>query len=123
MEDLEAGDLKIKIRTAPAAGAPIQLYWTGKSNDRQPDRTLAPFFRTMLEQAAAQHRTVEMHFEQIAHFNSSTVTVIIQIIQEAKQKGVNLELVYDSHLKWQKLSFDALEVVARRHGHVRLRSA
>jgi hypothetical protein len=56
---------------------------------------------------------IELHFEKLEHFNSSTITSIIQLIQDSRARGVKLVLVYDEALKWQKLSFDALRVFAR----------
>ena len=52
--------------------------------------------------------------------NSSTITAIIQIIQEAKARGTKLELVFDPSKTWQKLSFEALGVFAKDDGMLRL---
>ena len=112
MENLAFGDLQIQA-VVPAAGAAIQLLWTGKSTDRQPAKVLGPYFRQILSAAAEKRVPVEMHFEKLAHFNSSTISSIIQSIQEARTAGVKLILVYDQELKWQKLSFDALRVFAK----------
>lgn len=112
MESLSAGDLTIE---AVAAGeeAPIQLLWRGKSNDRQPGKTLAPYFKGVVAEALARKVAIEMHFEKLEHFNSSTITSIIQLIQDARAKVVKLVIVYDRELKWQKLSFDALKMFAK----------
>jgi hypothetical protein len=53
---------------------------------------------------------LELHFEELDYFNSSTITSLIQLIQEARAKGIPLTYVYDPALRWQKLSFDALRV-------------
>jgi hypothetical protein len=121
MEDLVSGDLKIAISNGDP-GAAMELHWTGKSNDRQPVRVLAPFFRAVLDHAAAHSQGVAMHFERIDHFNSSTVTAIIQLIHEARRRSVALELVYDAKLRWQKMSFDALKMLTEKDTTVRLRS-
>ncbi len=67
----------------------------------------------MLETAGLKHIFVEMHFEKLEHFNSSTIAAIIRFIQDARTKGVRLVIVYNQALKWQKLSFDALRVFAK----------
>jgi hypothetical protein len=54
-----------------------------------------------------------MHFENLDHFNSSTIAAVIRFIQEARVKAVKLVIVYNQQLKWQKLSFDALRVFAK----------
>lgn len=121
MQDLDAGDLKITVQVGADKG-PIQLHWTGKSNDRQPGRILTPFLLSVMEQAAGQSRSLEMHFERIAHFNSSTITALIEFIQQAKTRGVSLDIVYDANLKWQRLSFDTLKKVTAKDIGIQLRS-
>jgi hypothetical protein len=56
---------------------------------------------------------VEVHFEHLEYFNSATVTVIVQMIHDARARSVRLSLVYDPTLHWQRLSFDALRVFAK----------
>jgi hypothetical protein len=109
MESLQAGDLKIEV--AQLEDPPrTQLCWLGKSNERQPDKVLGPFFAAALEECAANGRTLEMHFEDLEHFNSSTIMSMIHLIREARSRGVKLVLVFDPKRKWQKLSFDAFRV-------------
>ena len=108
VDALASGDLRIDV--ASADGGAVVCTWTGKSNDRSPQLVLGPWFETLL---AAKPPRIEMHFEKLDHFNSSTITVIIQFIQEARKRGVQLVMVYNQALKWQKLSFDALRVFAK----------
>ena len=60
-----------------------------------------------------KHASIEMHFEKLDHFNSSTIAAVIRFIQDARQRGVKLIIVYNQALKWQKLSFDAMRVFVR----------
>ena len=122
MNDLVVGDLRITI-DGDGGGAPICLRWRGKSNDRQPARVLGPFLQGILEMAVSLHASVELHFEQIQHFNSATITSIIQLIQDARALGVKLVIVFDPQLKWQKLSFDALRVFAKTDGLLEFRGS
>ena len=110
MDNLASGDLTIEINES---GSPIKLTWKGKSNERQPNKTILPFMAAVFGLASEKGVAVEMHFENLEHFNSATITTLIQIIQEARAKSVKLALVYDQGLKWQKLSFDALRVFAK----------
>ncbi len=112
MQNLNAGDLHIEAMGGEPP-SPIQLVWMGKSNDRHPGKVLGPYFGTVLAQASTQRVPVELRFEKLEHFNSSTITSIIQLIQDARARGVKLVLVYEQALKWQKLSFDALRVFAK----------
>lgn len=107
MEDLSAGDLAITVSTD---GDAIRLTWRGKSSDRHPGAVLGPYLAAALSEAAAQSTSLELLFDALEHFNSSTVTVLVQLIQDAKKRGVPLRFFYDSKLRWQKLSFEALKV-------------
>lgn len=119
MEDLIAGDLKIQVVTRTPST--LELLWTGKSNARNPTATLQPFFSQVLAHATEQKMAVELHFEKLEHFNSSTITSIIQLIQEGRTKGVKLTILFDGSVKWQKLSFDALRVFAKGDGLLELK--
>lgn len=121
MENLEAGDLTIQI-LAGGDGV-IQLDWRGKSNDRQPNKILRPFFIEVERVAAAQGAAVEMHFENLDHFNSSTITAVIQLIQGLRAKNIKLVIVFSSELKWQKLSFEALRIFEKPDGLLSFRPA
>jgi len=112
MENLVAGELSIEASEAPPPGA-LVLHWKGKSDDRYPAKILAPYFAEVLARAEDRRAPVEMHFEKLDHFNSSTIAALIRFIQEARQHAVKLVIVYNQSLKWQKLSFDALRVFAK----------
>ena len=110
MENLSAGDLRIEVTSLPTA---LQLVWHGKSDDRYPAKILQPYFAEALQSALDRSVPLEMHFQHLAHFNSSTITSIIRLIQDARGRAVKLVLLYNQALKWQKLSFDALRVFAK----------
>jgi hypothetical protein len=112
MQGLVVGDLRIEALEDEASTA-VQLLWKGKSNNRHPGEALAPYFREVLAFASLRKLPIELHFEKLEHFNSSTITSIIQLIQDSRARAIKLVLVYDEALKWQKLSFDALRVFAR----------
>lgn len=121
MENLNTGDLTIAVESP--ASSPIVCTWKGKSNNRYPEQALAPFFSTVLASASETKAGVEMHFEDLEHFNSSTITVLIQLIQDARSATVPLTFVYDDTLKWQKLSFEALRAFERDDSLFHLRAA
>lgn len=121
MFDLKAGDLTIAVTAAPEPGGPLRLDWRGRSTDRQPEIVLAPFFRQALD-AAGPGGALELHFEALDHFNSSTITAIIGLVAQARARGTRLALVYDPALRWQKLSFEALAVFRKTDGLLELRA-
>lgn len=66
---------------------------------------------------------MQLHFETIEHMNSSTITAIIQIVQEARARSTRLVFIYDRSKVWQKLSFEALSVFVKDDGLFALESA
>ena len=122
MESLTAGELKIEV--AETADPPaLKLLWTGKSRDQQPRKTLLPFFAAALAAAEAKGAELALHFERLEYFNSSTITCIIHLIQDARGRGVKIVIVFDPAHKWQKLSFEALRAFAKADGLLELRAA
>jgi hypothetical protein len=121
LENLVAGELTIEVVEGEGRG-PIQLTWRGKSQDRNPGRLLAPYFATVLTAAARRLAPVEMHFESLESFNSSTITSIIQVIQNARVQGVKLVMTFNGSLKWQRFASDALRVFVKADNLLELRS-
>jgi hypothetical protein len=115
MKDLLAGDLSIEVRPSQTPDA-ISLVWKGKSIARQPSAVLNPFFKEALELARSQSQSLRMHFEELEFFNSSTITSLIQLIQEAEAHRVPLTLCYKPSVRWQKMSMDALRIFINAEG-------
>ncbi|HXU83441.1 MAG TPA: hypothetical protein VN914_18740 [Polyangia bacterium] len=104
-------------------GTAIRLVWKGRSSARNPGELLVPYFQGVFDWAVRSGRvTVEMHFERMEHFNSSTVGALIYLIQDARGRQVPMVFVYDQKLKWQKLSFDAMRVFVKSDGLLQMRS-
>jgi len=120
MDNLKSGDLTIEVTVDDGA---YRCVWRGKSNERNPPEILRPWFDALLAEVTAQHAAIAMHFEKIEHFNSSTITALIKLIQTCRKASVKLVIVYDQSLKWQRLSFDALRVFEKNDDLFRLRSA
>lgn len=86
----------------------LRVLLTGKSASRDAGRELQPVFERLLSTAREEGRTLVLHFEKLDYFNSSTIAGLVQFIRTAQQGGVGLIVRYDSNLKWQAMSFDAL---------------
>ena len=107
METFTLGDLTARLdRTAPAV---LRVHMTGKSASREAGKVLAPLFDQALAAARADARTLELHFEQLEYFNSSTIAALVQFIRAAQTAKIDLRVVYDRAQKWQAMSFDALK--------------
>ncbi len=121
MENFSAGDLDIEL--ADNRVEAIRCVWKGSSNDRHPNKILAPYFSDLLQEAESDNLGVEMHFEHLERLNSSTITALIKLIQDCRSRAIKLTLYYNDRLKWQKLSFDALRVFVRDDDLFELRAA
>jgi hypothetical protein len=108
------GDLTIDLDDSTAGL--LRLDWSGKSNHRQPDTVLAPFFADVTSRAVGGQRALEMHFEQLEFFNSSTITAIIQYVKELRDRKVKLTVSFDARHRWQKIFFDALCIFDKGDG-------
>ena len=119
LEALVFGDLRIEPAQA-SPGEAVDLHFRGRSTDRHPARTVVPYIVDILASAALEGVPLRLHFEAIEHMNSSTITALIQIIQESRNASVPLVVHFDPKKAWQKLSFEALSVFVKDDGLLRL---
>jgi hypothetical protein len=119
MQNLVSGELSIEWDHSPPD--PVRLHWRGKSNQMSPGLVLDPFLALALDEAEQSRVALEMHFEQIEHFNSSTITALLRLLEDARQRSVRVVLVYSSARKWQRVSFEGLRVFTT-DGNLELRS-
>jgi len=110
MQGLALGELKIDV--ADKGGRQVQK-WTGSSNSRDPASGLRPFLELAIAEASTKGLAIELHFEDLSHFNSSTVATLLRFIEKAGQKGVKLILHYDGSQRWQAHNFEAIALLNR----------
>jgi hypothetical protein len=110
MEPYADGELRIDVVRKSADR--LSLEWRGRSNARDPQRTLGPWLTLLLDEAQRAKASLELHFESLAYFNSSTVAALLQFVAAARQLRTPLDLSYDAQLRWQRQSFEALQVLA-----------
>jgi hypothetical protein len=108
------GDLVIEInRKAPGL---LRLDWRGKSNHSNPEAVLSAFFSNVTRLAVQSRARIEMHFEELEFFNSSTITAIIKYIRELRQRQIALAVSFSANHKWQRIFFDALWIFVKEDG-------
>lgn len=117
---LVAGDLLVEARGSRSL---LRLDWSGRSNARRPDVLLGPWLETVLDRAHVMGCGIEAHFEALEFFNSSTIGAVMKFIGDARERGVELSLLFDAQQHWQALSFEALKTFELEDGLVRIRSA
>jgi len=106
MDGLESNDLVIRVdRSAPTC---LRLDWLGRSDSRNPVEIIGPFFEQVLAEATGLGRLIDIHFEALEYFNSSTIATVIHLINSARKAMVLMRIHYDAGLRWQALAFDAL---------------
>ena len=119
MEKFAVGDLVIDCEE----GTPgvIKVNWTGSSSIQNAQVALSPYFSVLLLRAVERRLMLEMHFENLRYFNSSTITAVIRLIADAAHKKVPVVLCYSVSATWQKQSFDALGVFQKPGGLLEIR--
>lgn len=116
MVNLQSGDLTIEVdERTPGV---LVATWLGRSNHRNPASVLHPWFDRLFSSAREQNAAVELRFERVEHFNSSTIAVVIQLITSAQDRGLKLTVRYDGNARWQTLSFEALQRALRPYEQV-----
>lgn len=108
MNELRHESLLLKV-TEQAHPPLFRVLWEGKSSSRDPSLVLKPFFDALLARTVKAGALLEMHFEKLEHFNSSTIASLIQLINGATEQGITLTFFYDGRARWQALSFDAIQ--------------
>ena len=88
----------------------ILVTWRGRSTAREPAEFLIPILTRALDRATGLKVPLTMDFRNIEYFNSSTITPVVRLIEEAKRRGTSMVIQYDQKLRWQELSFSALQV-------------
>lgn len=84
-----------------------KLEFSGRSSARDPSLELLPYFEMLFRRVAGD--ALEVHFEDLAYFNSSTIAALIRIINMANTQKVRLTVLYDGKQRWQRLSFEGLK--------------
>jgi hypothetical protein len=88
----------------------VLVTWMGRSTAREPAEFLIPILMKALDRAAELKQPLTLDFRKIEYFNSSTITPVVRMLEEAKRRGAQLTIHYDKKLRWQELSFSALQV-------------
>ena len=115
MVNLQADELLIEVDERETGI--LVLNWLGRSASRSPGSVLHPWFDQLFGVARERNAALEMRFERLEHFNSSTIAVLIQLINSAQDRRIRMTVRYDANLRWQTLSIDALRRALRPFDH------
>ncbi len=99
----------------------IHIGLTGKSVERDPGKMITPILLNALKNTGEENRHIILNFCQLDFMNSSTITPIIKILDRAKRGNNRLTILYNKALKWQALSFSALEIFETRDKRIEIK--
>lgn len=88
----------------------ISIIWSGRSKDKNPSYFLTPILTKVLDRSNQEGKKVIMDFRSLEYMNSSTITPIIKILERVRNGKSEVLIQYKKSLKWQELTFCALEV-------------
>jgi len=99
----------------------IVAYWSGKSVDRNPGKFINPILVGILHKSSDLKKRIILDFQKLDYMNSSTITPVIKILERAKRGKAQVTVLYKKLLKWQDLSFSALEIFQTRDKRVEIK--
>jgi hypothetical protein len=121
MKPFSNGELHIDVLALTVTQ--FRLDWRGRSASRNPGTDLQPWLRSVLTEARNAHASIELRFQALEYFNSSTVAVLVDFVRAASAEKVPLQFIYSADVRWQRLSFDALQVFSRLDHNITVSAA
>jgi len=110
--------LKIELKEEKDA---INISWSGKSVDREPGKFITPILVNAIRRSSGLNKKIILDFRKLDYMNSSSITPVIKILERAKRGRTQIRVVYKKSLKWQDLSFSALEIFKTKDGRVEIK--
>ena len=110
--------LKIELEEKKDA---IKISWSGKSIDREPGKFITPILVNAIRRSSGLNKKIILDFRELAYMNSSSITPVIKILERAKRGRTQIRVVYKKSLKWQDLSFSALEIFRTKDRRVEIK--
>jgi hypothetical protein len=99
----------------------INISWSGKSVDREPGKFITPILVNAIRRSSGLNKKIILDFRKLDYMNSSSITPVIKILERAKRGRTQIRVVYKKSLKWQDLSFSALEIFKTKDGRVEIK--
>lgn len=88
----------------------IILTFKGKSTERDPSVFMTPILTESLHNSKKFRKKIMMDFRELEYMNSSTITPIIKILENANDLNSSVSIEYKKSKKWQDLCFSALRI-------------
>jgi len=107
MTEFTEGALKLELEQSSSE---VRVHWSGRSTAREPSRFILPVLSRAVELCDESRRPLVLDFRRIEYMNSSTITPVIRTLEQARRSSRSIRVVYQKNVKWQELSFTALQV-------------
>lgn len=99
----------------------ITAKWTGKSIHRSPGKFVTPILVNVLKKSGDGNKRIILDFRKLDYMNSSTITPIIKVLERAGRGTNQVTVLYKKSLKWQDLSFTALEIFQTKNKRIEIK--
>jgi hypothetical protein len=101
----------------------VVVRFHGKSMLRDPNDFLMPILLRVLGEANAERKRLQLDFRSLAYMNSSTMTPVIKVLEQARVGDGMVTVLYRKALKWQDISFSALVIFQTPDGRIEIQGA
>jgi hypothetical protein len=107
MTVFQEGALTLELEQAQGE---VRVSWSGRSTAREPGRFILPVLSKAVELCEESRAPLVLDFRKIEYMNSSTITPVIRTLEQARRASRSIRILYAKAIKWQELSFSALQV-------------
>ena len=98
------------------------VRFNGKSMLRDPNEFLMPILLRTLTEANTKQKRLLLDFRSLAYMNSSTLTPVIKLLEQARIGEGMLTVLYRKSLKWQDIYFSALVIFRTPDGRIEIKA-
>jgi anti-anti-sigma regulatory factor len=100
-DSIVTGNLEIKL---VRSGTTLTLQWLGEADERDPAKVIRPFLDQIESLAFSANRQVTVDLSTLRFMNSSCIGIVTSFVRSLDERGVLVEVIYDTRQTWQVLS-------------------
>ncbi|MDF1561981.1 MAG: hypothetical protein P1V51_02995 [Deltaproteobacteria bacterium] len=96
------------LRLDEAEGGWLTSSWLGRIGDRHPSVSIQPYLESLMDHAFEGGLGLHFRLEELQHFNSSTIAVLVRLIHRIPERQGKLRITFDPDKSWQQMCCDVL---------------
>ncbi|MBI3178954.1 MAG: hypothetical protein HYZ27_04795 [Deltaproteobacteria bacterium] len=108
----------LRIRDDDAA---VTVLLSGRSTAREPGKFMSDVLSHATDLATNERKPLILDFREVDYMNSSSITPLIHVLALAQKSTSKITLIYRKDLRWQDLSFSALQVFETADSPIEIR--